>query len=345
MSVYRKYQEVQRLNPPKRLVNKVEKNIWKPDRITNQKTTIKEIERLEPIIEFVEDDLTEFNILRVKSTTMEWSTGPGRLIRSIVRNKSDGRYIGILTFASDFRSLKPRDDFIGWRESEKRKKLRNLAVVSTCHATQPLGFNFLGGKLIASLATTSQIREKWKERYDDTLVGLTTTSLFGKFSMYDRIPYWKPLGETSGQVFIKPDDEYYEFWSSWVKKKYPDEHKDAISRSSPKQNVIRLVLKYLGISQKDYMTNHKRGIYFSDFYENGREFLCGEIKKSKLVFSEKFNGDVGGIVDWWKPKAIKRYQSLVKGKRINPDTLWYDEMNGDVLRSWLQSRGVVLTII
>ena len=76
MSVYRKYQEVRKLNPPKRLVNKVEKNIWKPDKIANQKSTIKEIERLEPIIEFVENDLVEFNILRVKSTTMEWFNGP-----------------------------------------------------------------------------------------------------------------------------------------------------------------------------------------------------------------------------------------------------------------------------
>jgi len=30
---------------------------------------------------------------------------------------------------------------------------------------------------------------------------------------------------------------------------------------------------------------------------------------------------------------------------LNPDTLWYDEMNGDVLRSWLQSRGVDPTMV
>ena len=45
-----------------------------------------------------------------------------------------------------------RDNHIGWDEQQRLKNLKHLAVVSTCVSTQPLGYNFLGGKLLATLS-------------------------------------------------------------------------------------------------------------------------------------------------------------------------------------------------
>ena len=55
LTLYRKYQEVKLLNPKPSLVKRIEKNLWKPTDISNKKKTITEIERLEPVIEFVGD--------------------------------------------------------------------------------------------------------------------------------------------------------------------------------------------------------------------------------------------------------------------------------------------------
>jgi len=94
MTLYRKYKEVQRLNPKPALVKKVEKQLWQPTDISNKSKTIKEIERLDPVIEFAENGtLEEFNILRVKTSSMEWVENFGRNIKCVVRNKSDGRYL------------------------------------------------------------------------------------------------------------------------------------------------------------------------------------------------------------------------------------------------------------
>ena len=351
MTLYQKYQELKRMKPKPSLVKKVESQLWQPNDITNKTQTIREIESLEPVIEFVEkENLEEFNILRIKTSSMNWSVGPTRSVKFVVRNKPDGRYLGVITLASDMISVENRDNFIGWSETEKHKRLIHLACVSTCHATQPLGYNFLGGKLMASLATTSPIRDKWFERYEDRLIGLSTTSLYGQFSMYDRIPLWKSLGETKGHMFTKPDEEYFVFWGSWLKKRFPDEYEKATGRppmihSSPKQNLIRLIFRYLNISEKNYLTEHRRGLYFSNIYENGREFLCGEVTEDELVMNGKFEGDIEGILEWWRPKAIKRYEKLYDEDRVDKDTLFYDEIDPNIMKSWFLSRGVEASLI
>ena len=52
----------------------------------------------------------------------------------------------------------------------------------------------------------SVVRDAWKELYGQTLVGLSTTSLYGIHSMYNSIPLWKTLGSSSGKIALKPDD-------------------------------------------------------------------------------------------------------------------------------------------
>jgi hypothetical protein len=332
---YRKYRELQSLNPNQKLVDELEKQLWSPTDVSDKEQTIKEIQNIKPVIEVSSGD--EFDILRVKIHSMEWVRNPGRLIQIIVRNESDSKLLGILTIASDMLSVENRDSYIGWDEKERLRSLKHLAVVSTCVATQPFGFNFLGGKLLASLSTSKTVRDLWKEKYGDTLIGLTTTSLFGQFSMYNSIPTWKSLGETKGTVLLKPDNSYYEFWRDWIKENYAEEFEHAMSKSSPKQNVLSLIFKYLDIEKKRYVSEHRKGLYFADIYKNGREFLCDEISEDDLIVNDRFDSDV---LDWWIPKAIKRYNKLYDENRLDGNSLWYDDLNENMVKSWFNARGI-----
>ncbi len=332
---YRKYRELQSLNPNQKLVDELEKQLWSPTDVSDKEQTIKEIQNIKPVIEVSSGD--EFDILRVKIHSMEWVRNPGRLIQIIVRNESDSKLLGILTIASDMLSVENRDSYIGWDEKERLRSLKHLAVVSTCVATQPFGFNFLGGKLLASLSTSKTVRDLWKEKYGDTLIGLTTTSLFGQFSMYNSIPTWKSLGETKGTVLLKPDNSYYEFWRDWIKENYAEEFEHAMSKSSPKQNVLSLIFKYLDIEKKRYVSEHRKGLYFADIYKNGREFLCDEISEDDLIVNDRFDSDV---LDWWIPKAIKRYNKLYDENRLDGNSLWYDDLNENMVKSWFNVRGI-----
>jgi len=332
---YRKYREIESLNPNQELVDKLEQQLWSPTDINNKEQTIKEIENIRPVIELSNGE--EFDILRVKIHSMEWVRNPGRIIQIIIKNESDNKLLGILTIASDMLSVENRDSYIGWDEQERLRGLKHLAVVSTCVATQPFGFNFLGSKLIASLSSSKVVRDFWKEKYGDTLVGLTTTSLFGQFSMYNSIPTWKSLGETKGTVLLKPDKSHYEFWRDWVKKNYQEEYEHATGHSSPKQNVLNLIFKYLNIDKKKFMTEHRKGLYFSSIYENGLEFLCDEISEDDLIVKDKFERDV---LDWWIPKAVKRYSKLYDENRLDSNSLWYDNLDKKTMQSWFSSRGI-----
>ena len=68
-------------------------------------------------------------------------------------------------------------------------------------------------------------------------------------------------------------------------------------------------------------------------YENGNEFLRGEIEESDLKMKPKYNDDSDYIINWWKPKAIRRYSKLYDEGRLKPEKLFYGDIVG---KSWEQ---------
>ena len=103
---------------------------------------------------------------------MEFVANPGRNIKFFVKDSITDKYLGVICMGSDVTSMGPRDEFIGWTKENKFKdgKLNHTAIGTSIIATQPLGFNFLGGKLVSALVTCSTIRDKWQEMYNETLV-------------------------------------------------------------------------------------------------------------------------------------------------------------------------------
>ena len=307
----------------------IKSKLWKPTDIMNYDLTVKEIEALEPIVEFTKDAET-WTIVRKLIHTMDWNANPGRNQKYYVKDKNTGKILGLISLGSDVTTIKVRDDYIGWKKDDKfvEHKLNNTAIASTIVCVQPLGFNMLGGKLIAALTTCSDVRNQWNKYYDDTLVGVTTTSLYGAHSQYNGIPHWKTLGESAGKIMIKPDDSVYLVWNKWLKENHPEEHHKAVTTTGPKQNVINRVFRHLGIKGKDYEHGFKRGVFFANMYENGLNYLRNEITDKDLVMKQKYVLDYDRINSWWKPKAIIRYTTLFNNKRIKPETLFYGDVVG-----------------
>jgi len=333
-TLYKKWQE---FNKDEKIRIKFRKNhhkaelmynrIWKPTDITNKELTISEIEKLDPIVEYTDDNET-WTILRTLISSMEFTANPGRNIKFFAKDSITGKYLGVISVGSDVTSIKVRDDYIKWTKDNKfvDHKLNHTCIGTSIVPTQPLGFNFLGGKLLSALVTTSTIRDKWYENYNEILVGVTTTSLYGVHSQYNGIPHWKTLGESTGKISIKPDDSVYKVWSDWLKENHFDEYDKAIHATGPKQNIINRIFRHLGIKAKDYEHGFKRGVFFANMYDNGLEYLRNEIDDSELVMKKKFVEDYDYINRWWKKKAIKRYTKLLEQDRIKDETLYYIDM-------------------
>ena len=175
----------------------VKYKIWKPKDIYNEELTLKELEELNPTIVHVETEQQELDwlMLRVFCHTMEFSQTPGRFLKFLITdgNTERTRYLGAVSVSSDVITITDRDKYIGWTPKNKLEegKLVHSAIGSCIMSTQPFGYNFLGGKLVACLVTSSVVRDVWKKLYNQTLVGMTTTSLYGSYSMYNSLKWWE----------------------------------------------------------------------------------------------------------------------------------------------------------
>ena len=322
---------------------------WKPTDINNKELTIKEIESLDPYVEIVDDpkESTKWAAVRRMIHTMDFTANPGRNVKINVKDRVSGKLLGQISLASDVTAMAVRDNFIGWTKDNKfvDGKLNNTTIASTIVCTQPLGYNFLGGKLIAMMTTTPEVREYWNSKYKNVLIAVGTTSLYGIHSQYNGIPLFKTLGESAGKISLKPDDKFYDPWHQWIKENKNDWYLENITRerarnganmgyeangpvSGIKQKILGQIFKECGIKATEYHHGFKRGVYMAMMYENGCEYLRNEITEDKLILKDKFKQGTEYINKWWKKHAISRYTKLHDEGRIKPEHLFYIDAIG-----------------
>jgi len=328
--------------------DQVKAKIWKPTDINDERLTIKEIEELNPKVIIVENDLDEndWHHVRLFCHSAEYEQTPGRYVKILMVDQYR-KILGFCAIASDIPSMKCRDEYIGWDRDIRMARdgkgtLLNSAVGTTIAPTQPLGYNFIGGKLIASMLTTKVVRDYWHKRYGNILAGITTTSLYesdkkNQGSQYDGMEWcWKKCGVSTGKVPIKPDESIYKKWHDWIKENNSEAYLKMMTQkegvkgpvTSAKMRVLNMIFSFSGIKTQEYNHGFQRGVYWSEFYENTKEFLCGKIKNEDLKLKERFVGDIKSVLEWWKPKAINRYKKLLVDNRINPEKLFYNGIYG-----------------
>ena len=281
-----------------------------------------------------------WNALRTFLSTMKNNSNIGRNLNFLVRDKVTQKYLGVICMSSDFLDLTPRDEYIGWdRERKTQKMINHTCIGSTIVPIQPLGYNLVGGKLLALLCLSKTVEDTWEYQYKDKLVGVTTTSLYGKtkeipLSQYDRLKHWKKMGWTAGSVSYEPLKPTRKMIQQWLMKnhtyKYFEWYVAKKDSGQPHKRDHRnrshtFTYNQLKIDKKLIKSEHARGIYFGELYENTNEFLREEIPVEKLV--RKFDNSVEALTDLWKNKyAKKRLASLKKQGRVSNETHFYDDI-------------------
>lgn len=334
---YKKWEEVKEYRNFATRSDDVRCKIWKPKDINNEKLTLQQLDEMNPTMVHVETEQQELDwlMLRVFCHTMEFSQTPGRFLKFLVTdgNVDNPRYLGAVSVSSDVITIQDRDVYLGWTPKNKLEdgKLVHSAIGSCIMSTQPFGYNFLGGKLVACLITSSAVRDVWKKLYGQTLVGMTTTSLYGSYSMYNSLKWWHKCGTSAGKIPIKPDDTVYQTWHDWIKEHKSEEYtkkmtqKDDVSGpvTGAKQRVLSMIFQELKIRTQDYVHGYERGVYYSCFYENTKEFLKSEVTEDQLVMKKLYADDKDAIISWWKAKAKDRYLKLKSENNLKNDVLYY----------------------
>ncbi len=235
----------------------------------------------------------------------------GRQIHILVKDKITNKYLGILSLSSDIYNLEPRDNLIGWDINIKNNNLKYIMNMSTCVPLQPFGFNFNGGKLLASLVFSKEVLKYFKKEYDEPLLGITTTSLYGKSIQYDRLKNLRYIGLTKGNSSYKISSELTNLCLDFLKKEY------GYNYSKKKKFIIlQKTFDKLSLPKEDILTDNPKGIYFGFTYSNSKIIL----NKSKPNFDLIDKAEIKScqeIFNWWMNRwAIQRYKNLVKSEKL-----------------------------
>jgi len=146
--------------------------------------------------------------------SLPYSKGFGRRLTYLIMDRSNGKLIGILRLQSPPLSFPPRDRLFDYPEGRKTELVNQTMDIQTLGSLPPYS-RLLGGKLVALAAASNEIRVAYRHKYADRktemrervlppyLVALTTTSAFGRSSLYNRLRYHdeviaESLGYTEG---------------------------------------------------------------------------------------------------------------------------------------------------
>jgi hypothetical protein len=342
-------QEVQMVDPTQKiLINKIKNNFWMPK-------SPDDYEKLQPTLVLANGDLAEtWNTLRTFLSTMKNNSNIGRNLYYIVQDKVTEKYLGVICISSDFMDLTPRDSFIGWSRDVKtsQKMINHTAIGSTIVPIQPLGYNYMGGKLLALLCLSDTVQKHWKDRYKNALVGVTTTSLYGNtksngLSQYDGLEHWNKMGFSSGSVAFEPSRKTMKMVFDWIRENYPRKYfewweakntQGLPLKRDHKNRSLNFAYSKLGIPKNLIRTEHQRGIYFSPLYTNTSEYLRKEITDDQLV--KMFDTSEEALANIWKTKYSKGRISMLKKKnQVSYETLFYDDL---IYMSWEETKAKYL---
>jgi len=271
--------------------------------------------------------------LRMFVHTMHFNPNIGRSARFLVIDKKTEKVLGLLGLSGDFLDLTPRDNWIGWtREQRNKGMLKHSAIGSTIVPTQPLGYSYLGGKLCALLMVSSVVEDTYNHYYPEKLAGMTTTSLYGSFSQYNNLKYWKKMGRSSGSIKFEPSKKTIYKMRHWLKNTHPRRYwewyeakdlKGLPLKRDHRQRSWAYIYRQLDIPNEIVETNHQRGIYYCRLYQRTKMFLREERDN---LGKKLFDNSPEALSKLWKEKyASKRVNKLLKDGRYSKDTLFYGE--------------------
>jgi len=341
--------ELQMVNKnQKEIIDEVKTNFWMPKNPDDY-------ENLKPKLVLHNGPLAEtWNAIRTFSSTMKNNSNIGRNLFYAVVDEVTGNYLGVICISSDFLDLTPRDTAIGWSRDVKTQQgmINHTAIGSTIVPLQPLGYNYMGGKLLALLCLADTVQNDWKKQYGDTLVGVTTTSLYGKtkaggLSQYDGLTHWNAMGFSSGSVAFEPKRSTANMVYNWIKenhtRKYFEWWEAKNTQGLPlkrdhKNRSLNFAYPKLGIPKELIRTAHQRGIYFSPLYNNTNEYLRKEIGEDALVKS--FDTSEEALTTIWKTKYAKgRIRQLQKKNMVSYENLFYDDL---IYLTWEETKAKYL---
>ena len=290
------------------------------------------------------------NLLAAVSSHNNESNIPGRELRWMIYEKRTQKIVGFIRFGSPTINSKPRNLWLG-QPANLSLLNRHTAMGFVIVPSQPFGYNYLGGKLLALLCVSHFARETLNKVFEKDIALFETTSLYGSTtsaSQYDGLkPFFRYKGLTESKflpllhdrVFHKLHDHF-----TLLNNNTPLTDNKASSKKMKRQSKMIASIKkslkdenklqhFNSVIEMAFGLTQKKRFYISDYgYGNVREVIRGD--QDKLIHGQNWDKFyLDNIISWWKRKATKRYETLKRDNRFRDKVeLWSQDDDIQIIR-------------
>lgn len=303
------------------------------------------------------DTPTFMRYLDLTSSHVNEACIPGKNLLWVVRETTTNTVVGMIRFGSPLINSKPRNLFLGQpldtMNAEVMARFNNSVIMGfVIVPTQPFGYNYLGGKLLASICCSHEAREAVNAKYGTNICAFETTSLYGSTktaSQYDGMkPYLRFIGLTDSNFTpILTDDHFLDLYRFFCDRNgghliSDDATSKKLKRQSSMISIIKNSLRVNNprkyeeftacIESATSMTEQKRTYLSTYGYDNLADYL--NLKTDTLIKRDNFDAySLDNVIHWWKKKSSKRFDSLLSSNRLRTtQEVWTDPSNIDIIR-------------
>ena len=268
------------------------------------------------------------------------SSGYGRRLRFLVIDEHTDKLMGLFGLGDPVFSLGHRDRWIGWNKEDRNERLHHVVDAFVLGAVPPYSF-LIGGKLIALLTTSNEVREIFKEKYEGRksvirerenageIALVTTTSALGRSSLYNRLKYkerlaFEAIGHTQGFGEFHFSNGIYKALTCYAKSnaEATASHEFWGTGFRNRQEVVQKTLANLGLPKSWLKHGIKREIYVAPLAKNSCAFLRGDVQDL-----DYYNQPVSELFNWFREEwLLPRSKQHQRYKQWKPQEL---ELWGD----------------
>jgi len=288
-------------------------------------------ERIRPCLVQVEEPWTR-DLFRLGRFlwSLPYSNGYGRRLRFLIIDKTHEKLMGLLALQSPPLSFPARDRLFNYPSQRKTEKVNQTMDIYTLGAIPPYN-TLLGGKLVALTAASNEIRQIYQHRYAHRLthlekrilpahlVALTTTSAFGRSSLYNRLTYKglriaESIGYTEGYGIFHLT-ELYPLFRQFLEERGISTHGGF--EKGPRfrwQTAVR-ALERIGLSAKLLKHSIKREVFLFPLINNLKAYMEGDTEEPEyrdLPLEE--------LIIYWKERWL-----LPRAERCQEWKKWKNE--------------------
>ena len=259
-------------------------------------------------------------------TRLHWSiptsAGYGRRLRFLVVDDAHDRLMGIIGLSDPVFALGSRDRWVGWSGAARRERLHQVMDAFVLGAVPPYNA-LLGGKLVAMLATSAEVRHAYDQDYcgrsglissrdrKAPLAMITTASALGRSSVYNRLrmrdrPVAVPVGFTLGSGDFQFANGLYDGLAAYARRHCVPTAKHELWGSGfrNRREVVQKALGHLGLGEALLYHGVRREVFVFPLGHNTQAVLAGGARL------DPYPDELSDLAAFWherwlRPRAVR----------------------------------------